>query len=120
MKHFFHHSIVALARANTNFRKELTTGKHSQVVLMNVRPGEDIGSEVHDVDQTLIFVAGEGIAELDGQKFSVADGTLVFVPAGTKHNFTNSGSSELKLYTIYAPPEHKPGAVAATKADATH
>lgn len=115
----FHENIVALAQRNEDFRREIVTGKHSQVVLMSIPPGEDIGEEVHaQVDQTLIFVVGEGRAVLDGVSSSIAVNSLYFVPAGTRHNFINTGSGPLKLYTVYAPAEHKPGAVFRTKADA--
>jgi mannose-6-phosphate isomerase-like protein (cupin superfamily) len=115
---YFHKDIVGLAIANTNFRQELVTGKHSQVVLMSIKPGEDIGKEVHHVDQTLVFVAGKGEAELNGEKSEFAAGHLVFVPAGTEHNFTNTGVEDLKLYTVYAPPEHAPGTIHKMKAEA--
>lgn len=115
----FHDDIVSLAQRNEDFRREVITGSHSQVVLMSVAPGEDIGEEVHvGVDQTLIFVAGEGQATLDGVTSPVAVNSLYFVPAGTRHNFVNTGTGPLKLYTVYAPPEHARGSVFRTKADA--
>jgi mannose-6-phosphate isomerase-like protein (cupin superfamily) len=115
----FHEDIIALARHNEDFRREVTTGRQSQVVLMSVPPGEEIGEEVHEgIDQTLVFVAGEGQAILDGVTTSVAPNNLYFVPAGTRHNFINTGSEPLKLYTVYAPPEHEPGSVFRTKAEA--
>jgi mannose-6-phosphate isomerase-like protein (cupin superfamily) len=115
----FHENIVALAQRNEDFRREIVTGKHSQVVLMSIPPGGDIGEEVHaHVDQTLIFVVGEGRAVLDGASSSIAVNSLYFVPAGTRHNFINTGSGPLKLYTVYAPAQHKPGAVFRTKAEA--
>ena len=111
--------IVALARENTDFRREVVTGQNSQVVLMSVEPGGEIGEEVHeDVDQVLAFVGGEGEAILDGQRSGVGADSLVFVPAGTRHNFVNSGSAPLKLFTVYAPPEHPAGTVHHTKAEA--
>jgi mannose-6-phosphate isomerase-like protein (cupin superfamily) len=114
----FSENIFELAKGNKNFRKELTTGEHAQVVVMSIPTGEDIGEEVHKVDQTLVFMEGEGEAILNGEKKVVAPGTLTFVPAGTKHNFVNTGSGDLKLFTVYAPPEHRPGTVHATKAEA--
>lgn len=115
----FHEDIVALAKRNEDFRREVITGRHSQVVLMSIAPGGEIGEEVHTgVDQTLVFVAGEGRAILDGVTSPVAVNTLYFIPAGTRHNFVNTGSGPLKLYTVYAPPEHAPGTVFKTKADA--
>jgi mannose-6-phosphate isomerase-like protein (cupin superfamily) len=111
--------IVALARENTDFRREVITGQNSQVVLMSIEPGGEIGEEVHeDVDQVLAFVGGEGEAILDGQRSGVGADALVFVPAGTRHNFVNSGSAPLKLFTVYAPPEHPAGTVHRTKAEA--
>ncbi|HEX9058422.1 MAG TPA: cupin domain-containing protein [Ktedonobacterales bacterium] len=115
----FHEDIVALAKQNDNFRREVVTGSHSQVVLMSIPQGGEIGEEVHpNVDQTLVFVAGEGQAILDGATSAVAANTLCFVPAGTRHNFVNTGTAPLKLYTVYAPPEHAPGTVFKTKAEA--
>jgi mannose-6-phosphate isomerase-like protein (cupin superfamily) len=115
----FHDNIVTLAAQNEDFRHEVVTGAHSQVVLMSILPGEEIGEEVHaHVDQTLVFVAGEGRAVLDGMSSLVAVNSLYFVPAGTRHNFINTGTAPLKLYTVYAPAEHKPGSVFRTKAEA--
>jgi mannose-6-phosphate isomerase-like protein (cupin superfamily) len=111
--------IVARARANSYFREVLATGPHSQIVVMSIPPGGDIGDEVHDdVDQVLVFVAGEGQAILNGEKSAVAVHTLVHVPAGTRHNFVNTGTTDLRLYTVYAPPEHKPGTIHKTRAEA--
>jgi mannose-6-phosphate isomerase-like protein (cupin superfamily) len=105
---------------NGNFRRVLYTGKHSQLVLMNLKPGEEIGEEVHKtVDQFFRFEKGEGLVSIDGIKHKVTDGDAVIVPAGAKHNVTNtSKTTELKLYTIYSPPEHQDGTVRKTKADA--
>jgi mannose-6-phosphate isomerase-like protein (cupin superfamily) len=115
----FHDDIVGLAQRNEDFRREVVTGQHSQVVVMSLAPGEEIGEEVHvGVDQTLVFVAGEGRAILDGVTSPIAVDSLYFVPAGTRHNFVNTGSGPMKLYTIYAPPEHAPGTVFRTKAEA--
>ena len=115
----FNDDIAGLARDNTNFRRVMVTGSHSQLVLMSIEPGGEIGEEVHDhVDQVLAFVEGEGEAILDGETFSIRPHTLTFVPAGLRHNFRNTGSAPLKLYTVYAPPQHPPGTVHRTKADA--
>ena len=115
----FNEDIVKRAKANSYFREVLATGPHSQVVVMSIPPGGDIGEEVHDdVDQTLVFVQGEGQAILDGEKSAVSVDRLVHVPAGTRHNFVNTGQVDLRLYTIYAPPEHKPGTIHKTKAEA--
>jgi mannose-6-phosphate isomerase-like protein (cupin superfamily) len=111
--------IVKRAKANSYFREVLATGPYSQIVVMSIPPGGDIGEEVHDdVDQTLVFVQGEGQAILDGESSAAAVDRLVHVPAGTRHNFVNTGKVDLRLYTIYAPPEHKPGTIHKTKAEA--
>ena len=119
----FNQDIVKLAKANTYFREVLATGPKTQVVVMSIPPGGEIGSEVHpDVDQVLVFVQGEGQAILDGEKSAVSVDRLVQVPAGTRHNFVNTGTTDLRLYTIYAPPEHAPGTIHETtaEADAAH
>jgi mannose-6-phosphate isomerase-like protein (cupin superfamily) len=111
--------IVALARQNEAFRREIVTGDHSQVVVMTIPPGGEIGEEVHeDNDQLLVFIEGEGQAILGGQTSPVAPNRLVFVPAGTRHNFVNTGRVPLRLVTVYAPPEHPPGTVHLTKEEA--
>jgi mannose-6-phosphate isomerase-like protein (cupin superfamily) len=112
------HNYVELARQNDHFRQTVVTGEHSQVVVMTIPPGEDIGEEVHEGDQILLFVEGEGEALLDGTASLVRENDLAFVPAGTRHNFVNSGREPLRLVTIYAPPEHPDGTVHETKADA--
>ncbi|HEY1168032.1 MAG TPA: cupin domain-containing protein [Candidatus Limnocylindrales bacterium] len=115
----FNEDIVKRAKANSYFREVLATGPHSQVVVMNIPPGGDIGEEVHDdVDQVLVFVQGRGKAILNGQESTVGPDRLVHVPAGTRHNFVNTGAIDLRLYTIYAPPEHEPGTIHKTKAEA--
>jgi mannose-6-phosphate isomerase-like protein (cupin superfamily) len=114
----FNKDITALTRENTYFRQEILTNEHSQVVLMSVEPGDDVGEETHDVDQVLVFVEGEGQSVLDGERGRVAAGSLVCVPAGTLHNFVNTGPVPLKLYTVYAPPEEEPGTLHRTKAEA--
>lgn len=115
----FNENILELAEANPWFRKVLATGPNTQVVVMSLPPGGEIGMETHpDVDQVLVFVSGEGAAILDGERSKVGPGSLVQVPAGTRHNFVNTGLKDLRLYTVYAPPEHKPGTIHRTKADA--
>ena len=114
----FNKDIVALTRANAYFRKEILTNEHSQVVLMSVEPGDDVGEETHDVDQVLVFVEGEGESVLNGERGRIGAGSLVSVPAGTRHNFTNTGATPLKLYTVYAPPEEEPGTLHRTRAEA--
>ena len=109
---------VELARRNDAFRRTVATGEHSQVVVMAIPPGEDIGEETHEGDQILFFVEGEGEAILEGQSSPLRSGEYVFVPAGTLHNFVNTGSEPLRLLTTYAPPEHPHGTVHRTKAEA--
>ena len=103
---------------NTNFRKVLFTAKHSQLVVMSLKPGEDIGAEVHDLDQFIRIEKGEGKAVLDEVVHKVKDDWAIVVPAGTEHNIINTSQEEMKLYTVYSPPEHKDGTVHATKEDA--
>jgi mannose-6-phosphate isomerase-like protein (cupin superfamily) len=115
----FNEDILDRTRRNHWFREVLATGPHAQVVVMSIPPGGEIGDEVHDgVDQVLVFVDGQGEAILDGVRSPVGPDRLVLVPAGTRHNFVNTGSTDLRLYTIYAPPEHAPGTIHRTKAEA--
>ena len=103
---------------NSDFRRVLYTAKNSQLVLMNLKPGEDIGEEIHTLDQFIRVEAGEGKAVLDGVEHAIADGSAVVVPAGVKHNVINTGSADMKLYTLYSPPEHQDGTIRKTKAEA--
>ncbi len=107
-------------RRNSDFRRVVYTGKHSQLVLMCLRPGEEIGEETHEtVDQFFRIETGKGIVVIDGKRHSVIDGSGVVVPAGARHNVLNaSKKSMLRLYTIYSPPEHQDKVVRHTKADA--
>lgn len=114
----FHEDIINMAKENANFRKEVKTAHNSQVVLMSIEPSESIGEEIHKVDQILFFVSGNAQGIINGKKFDIKPNELVFVPAGALHNFINKGTEPLKLFTIYAPPEHKAGTVNKTKADA--
>jgi mannose-6-phosphate isomerase-like protein (cupin superfamily) len=115
----FNKDIAALAQENSFFRKEILTNENSQVVLMSVEPGDDIGEETHAVDQVLFFLSGSGEAILNGKDRSpIKANSLVVVPAGTLHNFINTGSQPLKLFTIYSPPEEEPGTIHKTKAEA--
>ena len=115
----FNEDIIERTTQNAHFREVLSTGPHRQVVVMRIPVGGEIGEETHDdVDQVLVFVAGEGEAVLNGDRSRVAAGRLVHVPAGTLHNFVNVGRDDLRLYTIYAPPEHAPGTIHHTRADA--
>ena len=111
--------ILAAARSNDAYRREVLTGEHEQVVVMTIPPGGEIGEEVHDdTDQVLIFVEGRAEAQLDGRSSEVGVNDLVFVRAGTRHNFLNRGENPLRLITIYAPPHHPPGTVHETKTEA--
>lgn len=111
--------VVALARENDEFRKVLWTGEQTQLVLMAIPEGDEIGGEVHEGhDQLLYFVAGSGVAKIGDTELDVADGDVSIVPSGTFHNFRNTGTGMLKLFTTYSPPEHEPGTEHVTKADA--
>ena len=111
-------NIEKLTLENTFFRKVIFTAAHSQLVLMSLLPGEDIGMEVHHVDQFFRFEAGSGKSIVDGVEYPVTDGTALLVPAGAEHNIVNTGSESLKLYTVYAPANHIDGRIHKTKADA--
>lgn len=102
---------------NTDYRRVLYTGKNSQLVLMSIDPGDEIGEEVHHLDQFIRIEAGRARLVLDGVEHEVEDDWAFIIPAGTRHNVVNTGDVPLKLYSIYSPPEHKDGIVQATKAD---
>jgi mannose-6-phosphate isomerase-like protein (cupin superfamily) len=104
--------------ANENFRTVLYTAAHCQLVVMSIPAGGDIGMEVHQLDQFLRVEKGTGKAILDGVEHEVRSGFAILVPAGTEHNIVNPGTEPLKLYTVYAPPNHRDGVVHKTKADA--
>ena len=111
--------IKKLAKENDNFRHVIYTGKQSQLVLMSLLPHEDIGEEIHETsDQILFLVAGSGEAVLSGVTTPVEKHSVVFVPSGTKHNIINTSDEDMKLYTVYAPATHKDGTIHKTKADA--
>ena len=113
------HDIESLTRSNDDFRRELETAKHSQLVVMTIPPGEEIGEEVHEgIDQLLVFVEGEAEAVVDGEPSPARPGQVVLVPGGTRHNIRNVGGGPLRLWTVYAPPEHPAGTVHRTKAEA--
>jgi mannose-6-phosphate isomerase-like protein (cupin superfamily) len=115
----FAEDIKILTKENSNFRKVLHTGRYSQIVAMCIPVNGDIGEEVHsNTDQLLFFVDGQGEAILNGETRKVEEHDVVFVPAGTTHNFKNIGDEALKLFTVYAPPAHPDGTVHKTKADA--
>jgi len=120
MKKGFIANLEAETRANTDFRRVLYTGKYSQLVLMSLKPREEIGMETHgDVDQFFRFEQGEGMVIIDGKKQAVTDGSGVIVPCGAEHNVVNtSRTKDLKLYTIYSPPEHLDRVVRKTKQEA--
>ncbi|XKT74589.1 MAG: cupin domain-containing protein [Patescibacteria group bacterium UBA2163] len=117
---YYNENIEKTAIENENFRTVLYTDPRLQLVVMSLKPGEEIGMEVHnELDQFVRIEAGEGKAILDDQEFTLGDGSVVIVPKGTNHNIVNtSTTTELKLYTIYTPPEHAEGVVHATKAEA--
>jgi mannose-6-phosphate isomerase-like protein (cupin superfamily) len=115
----FRVTIADEARRNENFRSVLHTSGHTQVVVMAIPAGEDIGAEVHEHnDQVLTFVEGRARADVAGESAEVGPGDMVVVPAGTEHNFTNVGDGVLKLYTIYGPPDHAESTVHRTKEEA--
>ena len=114
----FVQNIETLTLKNNNFRTVLYTAKNCQLVVMAISVGEEIGGEVHKLDQFLRIEQGEGQAILDGKVHKIVEGTVILVPQGTEHNIINTGKVPLKLYTLYSPPNHKDGKVHRTKADA--
>jgi mannose-6-phosphate isomerase-like protein (cupin superfamily) len=111
--------VIRLARENEEFRREIATTERSQVVVMTIPPGGEIGEEVHEgIDQILLFVEGEAEAIVDGETRRVGPDEMVVVPGGTQHNFVNTGEWPLRLVTVYTPPEHDPGTVHRTKEEA--
>ena len=111
--------IEKLTEENTDFRRVLYTGKNMQLVLMSLKPGEEIGAEVHDDrDQFFRVEQGNGEVLIDGKRHAVKADDAIIVPAGARHNVVNNGEQPLRLYTLYAPPEHKDGTVHVTKAQA--
>lgn len=115
----FYTDVFADVKANSFFRKEIVTMTHSQVTLMSIPPGGEVGLETHnDVDQILIFVAGSGKAVLNGTESEIKPGSMYAIPLGTEHNFLNTGSEDMKIVSVYAPPQHPVGTIHQTKADA--
>jgi len=114
----FVQDIEGVAVANDEFRRVLYTAKHSQLVVMALQPREEIGAEVHKLDQFFRVEEGTGEAVLDGVRTGIRAGFAVVVPAGAKHNIVNTGSVPLKLYTLYSPPNHRDGVVHHTRAEA--
>lgn len=114
-----HFAIATVAEESTDFRRVLWTGTRTQLVTMTIPQGGEIGDEVHEgTDQLLHFVSGTGEARVGGEVRPVRAGDLVAVPAGTRHNFVNTGAGPLVLYTVYGPPEHADGTVHKTKDEA--
>jgi len=114
----FVQDIENLAIQNSEFRRVLYTARHCQLVVMALKVNEEIGAEVHKLDQFFRVEEGSGEAVLDGVRTAISAGFAVVVPAGTKHNIINTGAAPLKLYTLYAPPNHRDGVVHHTRADA--
>ena len=115
----YHTNILKDTEENENFRRVLFTGGNSQLVVMSIPQGGEVGKETHKyTEQTLFFLSGSAEGELDGKKFPIVAGDVVVVVPGTEHNFTNTGTVDLKIYTTYAPPNHLDGLVEATKAEA--
>jgi mannose-6-phosphate isomerase-like protein (cupin superfamily) len=112
-------NIEDITDANSNFRRVLYTGRNLQLVLMTLKPGEEIGEEAHTgTDQFFRIEEGAGEVRINGEATKIKDGDAVLVPAGARHNIVNTGGQPLRLYTLYAPPEHRDGTVQATKAEA--
>jgi mannose-6-phosphate isomerase-like protein (cupin superfamily) len=112
-------NLEKLAEENNNFRKVLYTAHYSQLVLMSLLPGEEIGEEVHGLDQFFRIETGTGKAVLDGVETEISDGYAVLVPAGTRHNIINTSNiAPLRFYTLYSPPDHEDGIIHQTRADA--
>jgi len=114
----FVQNIEDIAVKNNNFRQVLYTARNSQLVVMSLKPKEEIGMEVHKLDQFFRVEEGTGEAILDGVHTAIKAGFAIFVPAGENHNIINNGSVPLKLYTLYAPPNHRDGVIHRTRADA--
>lgn len=112
-------NIEKAAKENKNFRQVLYTAKHSQLVLMTLQSGEEIGEEVHNtLDQFIRVEKGKGKAVLDGREYKIKDGSAMVIPAGARHNVVNNSGKLMRLYTIYSPPEHKDAVIHQTKNDA--
>lgn len=117
MKKGFLVDLEEATKENEHYRKVLYTGSYSQLVLMSLQPGEEIGEEVHGLDQFIRFEEGKGKVVLDGKEHAVEDDWAVVIPAGVRHNVVNTGNGPLKLYSIYSPPEHKDGTLHRAKKD---
>lgn len=116
MDNLLHFTISDVVEENSDFRRVLWTGKHSQLVMMTIPPGGEIGAETHEhTDQLLSFISGTGKGTVGDQTHQLDPGDVCAVPAGTKHNFVNTGKEALVLYTVYSPPEHAASAAYSTK-----
>jgi len=114
----FHTALEQDTIDNTDYRRVIYTAENCQLVLMSLKPGEEIGEEVHDEgDQFIRFDGGSGQVIISGKKYSVKDGDAVIIPAGSKHNVINTGDEDLKLYTVYSPPHHQKDTVHKSKSD---
>ena len=115
----YHGNVIKATQDNKDFRRVLFTGMNTQLVAMSIPPGGEVGAETHKyTEQTLFFLSGEGEGELNSNKFSIIPGDVVVVVPGTEHNFWNTGADDLKIYTVYGPPNHFDGLIEATKAEA--
>jgi len=114
----FNKDMIELATRNRLYQNEVYLDENVQIVLMSIEPGDDIGEETHDADQTTFFVAGEGQAVLDGHGTKVSANHMVVIPKGTRHNIVNKGEDALKLFTVYSPPAEESGISHKTKAEA--
>lgn len=114
----FNKDIIKLATSNTFYQKEVYIDENCQIVMMSIEPGDEIGEETHDADQTTFFVAGEGQAIVDGSRTKVTENHLIVIPKGAKHNIVNKGEEPLKLFTVYSPPAEEPGISHKTKEEA--
>lgn len=114
----FNKDMIDLATKNKNFQKEVYYDENCQIVLMSIEPGDDIGEETHDADQTTFFVSGEGQAVVEGSRTKVTANHMIVIPKGSKHNIINKGDEPLKLFTVYAPPAEEQGVNHKTKQDA--
>jgi mannose-6-phosphate isomerase-like protein (cupin superfamily) len=114
----FNKDIIAQTSKNTKFQQELYYDEQCQIVMMHLKPGEEIGEETHDADQTTFFVAGEGRVVVDGSRSKVSPNHLVVIPKGSKHNIINEGDEPMKLFTVYSPPAEEEGVSHKTKEEA--
>lgn len=116
----FVNNIEKIAEDNQNFRQVLYTGQNCQLVVMSLNPGEEIGMEVHQLDQFLRVESGSGQAILDEVVHEITSGFGIVVPAGANHNLVNTGTAPMKIYTVYSPPNHLDGTIHTTKTDAVN